>query len=595
MSNKKSIFPVTSMAYESPERLSPITPEEDLYYNKARENSFFPTWSMAYEGDLLDGKITPPISISRNVTTNNVVEGDPDPIQSLMKTQRPLSDKVFAGITSDSKDKNSIKPISHFGDFSLFIGGEPIENKNYFSSLKPQNSLKASGSTASIEINLNRLGEWTFSFDETPVLPAWCVVFSPIGMGGKHLLNNNDLSSVREAPTNLIFRVKVNKEGRECLIPFQHCNHNVPVVMAEKIEVDTEQYQAILPNGLCLKWDRNGDSPINTKSSPIGRMRLDNVDVQPEDSGDFSDISLENNLVEEVIISFPAESKIEPLYLTMPKFITKSVLEVNAGLMFWPTEDKTNEDKWNPVPSEGYPIKIYQTKRKMDDYSADDLQCGDLTSSDILKMGVIEVFNRNKSELDYDADEHFDNMRSGVWYVSWGEYGSIIGELIDRFQESTGEKYSSPLLSKAMKEHYTTNDFSNSISRYIANYLKENNCLIGKDFFSVISQKLNENDILPKFSGYGSWGNGTGIAVHDVWSVIVKVKELEFNGNQFRGIIEYKIQDHFGLDKPDVNGGKNFELLSLFRSWFLLQRYEKYAYKPFITEMNFDYIIEGEF
>ncbi|WP_371929445.1 DUF3289 family protein [Photobacterium sp. CCB-ST2H9] len=37
-----------------------------------------------------------------------------------------------------------------------------------------------------------------------------------------------------------------------------------------------------------------------------------------------------------------------------------------------------------------------------------------------------------------------------------------------------------------------------------------------------------------------------------------------------------------------------FELLSLFRSWLLLQRYEKYAYKPFITEMNFDYVIEGK-
>ncbi|WP_371929446.1 DUF3289 family protein [Photobacterium sp. CCB-ST2H9] len=77
-------------------------------------------------------------------------------------------------------------------------------------------------------------------------------------------------------------------------------------------------------------------------------------------------------------------------------------------------------------------------------------------------------------------------------------------------------------------------------------------------------------------------------------SVIVKLKELGFNKNRFRGVITYKIQDHFGLDIPDVNGGKHFELLSEFRSWFLLQRYEKYAYKAFITQINFDYIIEGE-
>ncbi|MCM0151747.1 DUF3289 family protein [Photobacterium galatheae] len=98
-----------------------------------------------------------------------------------------------------------------------------------------------------------------------------------------------------------------------------------------------------------------------------------------------------------------------------------------------------------------------------------------------------------------------------------------------------------------------------------------------------------------KISGQTFKIDGTGIAVHDFWSVIVNIKELEFNENKFRVLIVYKIQDHFVLDIPDVNGGKNFELLSLSRSWFLLQRYEKYAYKPFITEMNFDYIIEGEF
>lgn len=36
-----------------------------------------------------------------------------------------------------------------------------------------------------------------------------------------------------------------------------------------------------------------------------------------------------------------------------------------------------------------------------------------------------------------------------------------------------------------------------------------------------------------------------------------------------------------------MNGDKPFELISGFRSWYLLQHYKEYAYKPFITKMDF--------
>ncbi|HIF9518966.1 TPA: DUF3289 family protein, partial [Photobacterium damselae] len=61
-----------------------------------------------------------------------------------------------------------------------------------------------------------------------------------------------------------------------------------------------------------------------------------------------------------------------------------------------------------------------------------------------------------------------------------------------------------------------------------------------------------------------------------------------------RGNFRYEIQDHFGLDAPDVNHNagdglfKQYEYLDGFRSWYLLQHYVGYNYKPFITEIRFE-------
>ncbi len=67
--------------------------------------------------------------------------------------------------------------------------------------------------------------------------------------------------------------------------------------------------------------------------------------------------------------------------------------------------------------------------------------------------------------------------------------------------------------------------------------------------------------------------------------------KLERKGDQFRGQLSYRIQDHFGLDRHDIDHGYEmrlpFELLEGFRSWYLLQHYPGYGYRPFITEIDF--------
>lgn len=102
---------------------------------------------------------------------------------------------------------------------------------------------------------------------------------------------------------------------------------------------------------------------------------------------------------------------------------------------------------------------------------------------------------------------------------------------------------------------------------------------------------------LPGFDTKPDWFNGLGITVHGIWSLQLSLKKLDIDiiNRIFSGEIAFKAQDHFGLNVDDVNGGKYVEFLRIFRSWFLLQRYDKFGYKPFITEMNHIRKISGSF
>lgn len=243
-------------------------------------------------------------------------------------------------------------------------------------------------------------------------------------------------------------------------------------------------------------------------------------------------------------------------------------------------------DYWQPVTGVQLPLEIYHTKRKMDDYSADDLQSGDISRSEMIRIGSIYNFAINPDEFAYPASWHFNIMKTSAEVVSWGEYAPVVREMIARFESNTGATYRSDLLNKAMSEHKTTNTFSQDIIKAIRNEVDERG-VASNTLLDAVTSYVNQNSTLPKFNDY-DWLNGLGAAVHDVYAVQVTLTKLEFKGKELRGILSYKVQDHFGLDRPDVDG-KGFENLIPYRSWFLLQRYDKYGYKPFISEMSFDY------
>lgn len=97
---------------------------------------------------------------------------------------------------------------------------------------------------------------------------------------------------------------------------------------------------------------------------------------------------------------------------------------------------------------------------------------------------------------------------------------------------------------------------------------------------------------LPKFDRFIDNFNGMGISVHDTWATHITLKSLKINNDSYRAVVHYKVQDHFGLDGNDILNIK-YRQLRFFRIWFVLQRYNKLAFKPFMTNMEASVVITG--
>ncbi|MFD2016906.1 DUF3289 family protein [Vibrio olivae] len=130
----------------------------------------------------------------------------------------------------------------------------------------------------------------------------------------------------------------------------------------------------------------------------------------------------------------------------------------------------------------------------------------------------------------------------------------------------------------------------------MSNHLFKNQYSLNESILNESSTELSDSNSgvsLPKFNEDIDIYNGTVLCVHDVWAVKVYADKLEYLNNKIRGTLRYEIQDHFGLDSPDVNHPSPFgnwlnkyELSKGFRSWYILQHYANYAFRPFLQTLT---------
>lgn len=272
-----------------------------------------------------------------------------------------------------------------------------------------------------------------------------------------------------------------------------------------------------------------------------------------------------------------------------------------------------------------FPCTVFSTQRKMNDRAAADMRYGDLTADHLQKryrltdvsekvnpyIGVrLTPFNlpqsrfyrphavNNAGSCSHKACAQllFDEMRTLSWPFSiYSPYRQLINKMIDHMQYADGAPFSDAALDMALRNQLLEDNSENSslkairetINRY-ADYAKR---IYPKNHFSYFNNNIKDM-ILPKFVRKEDNFNGLGITLHDIHAVHIKIVSLDFKNGGWVARVQYLAQDHFGLDDNDIMKNK-FRQFRFFRIWFVLQRFEKFGFKPFFNNLSTTISITG--
>ncbi|WP_456309550.1 YPO3983 family protein [Serratia proteamaculans] len=270
-----------------------------------------------------------------------------------------------------------------------------------------------------------------------------------------------------------------------------------------------------------------------------------------------------------------------------------------------------------------FPCTIFITKNRMDDFGAKDIHCGDLSAEQLKRdFQLSDVSNKVDPYTLTRSSYHpvsayqtsywragtiskeecinilFDEFRECAKTFSfYGPYRDNIIDMITHMQHKKGMNFSSTRLDSALREQILTDNSRESSSRLLLQKALTKNIDWGNGYYPLQAKgKLTAaigQSRLPKFDRIQDRFNGMGISVHDTWATQINIKSLRIDGDRFRAVVHYKIQDHFGLDNQDVLDWK-FRKFRLFRIWFVLQRYSLFGFKPFMTNMETTIEITGE-
>lgn len=167
--------------------------------------------------------------------------------------------------------------------------------------------------------------------------------------------------------------------------------------------------------------------------------------------------------------------------------------------------------------------------------------------------------------------------------------------MIDHFQNGNGAAYYNRGLDKAFltlieqtENGHALGEIKKAINDKFAEAPLYDNYLPLEQQISrgIYSGELN------KFNRTKDKFNGLGITVHDIHAQEIKLFSLYITGNSWNALVNFKAQDHFGLDKIDISN-LIFKNHRFFRIWFFLQRHKNFACKPFFTNFSAAVSISG--
>ncbi|WP_414148907.1 YPO3983 family protein [Erwinia sp. BNK-24-b] len=264
-----------------------------------------------------------------------------------------------------------------------------------------------------------------------------------------------------------------------------------------------------------------------------------------------------------------------------------------------------------------FPCTIFKTQKLMDDYSANDMRYGDLTEAQLKSQYRLDYISdqvdpwtlTRRSSMDRPQSMFCCNLRGQGKKITrqqcaamlfdefrllshkfslHGPYSHLIEKMITHMQNSSGTPFRDVSLDRALKEHILNDKGENSTRLLLKKSLKNNidwtNTIYPKNLNDELRKAILRGK-LPKFNRFQDNYNGMGITVHDTWATHITIKSLQIDNKRFRAVVHYKVQDHFGLDSDDILKTK-FNQFHFFRIWFVLQRYNHFGFRPFMTNIE---------
>ena len=263
-----------------------------------------------------------------------------------------------------------------------------------------------------------------------------------------------------------------------------------------------------------------------------------------------------------------------------------------------------------------FPCEIlFQTKNRFNDASTDDMRHSDLSALELQSLGLNDVstivdpyrmtFKDNvsypfitgyspKDDQRITPDECasilFDEMRELSGLFASGQYKNLIGEMINHFQHGDGRPFGyNALLNRAYSDLLRGKQYGNTtidaIRKVINIYVSDRRKQVGsRNFIWDVKTEISRTT-LPKFNDFEDRFNGMGITIHDIY--FQRIVMLNFRRYQigWEADILFEAQDHFGLGREDITK-KLYQSFRFFRIWFVLQRYNCFSFKPFVTNFK---------
>jgi len=192
----------------------------------------------------------------------------------------------------------------------------------------------------------------------------------------------------------------------------------------------------------------------------------------------------------------------------------------------------------------------------------------------------------------------FEEMQvTSLPYSFIGPHRHLINRMLRHFQFSRGSAFHDPQLNTAYREklysNYATRQTKTVLHENIGLFIDYNNKGFPHNNLKDLPSAIQDY-ILPRFDSLLlDRINGMGITVHDVYATKIEVLRLDVNEYGWKASIRFTGQDHFGLDVSDIRKQK-FNQFQFFKIWFILQRFNRFGFRPFLTNMEATINLEGK-